>query len=72
MTKAEFLSLASNLWEDLESKKSGSASFHEYEKALDELLVNFGRSTLEGTLGKASKDRRKKSPFESLRANRDK
>lgn len=72
MTKEEYLELASQKWEEIEKKKSSSDSFYDYEKSFDELWVEFGRRTLEGSLGKLSPDRRKKNKFESLRKDKDK
>lgn len=60
MTKKEFLVLASQQWEEIEKKKASSASFYDYEKGFDELWVEFGRRTLEASLGTLSSDRRKK------------
>ena len=72
MTKEEFLALAAQKWEALEKKKDTSDSFYEYEKDFDEVWVDFGRSTLEGTLGKPSLNRRKKNEFKSLRRDTNK
>ena len=71
LTKEEFLVLASEKWEEIEKKKSSSATFYDYEKGFDELWVEFGRRSLEGSLGKKNSDRRKKKKPESLRGNRD-
>ena len=60
MTKEEFLELAGQKWEKIQSEKGETASFYDYEQAFDELWTEFGRQTLEGSLGKLSKDRRKK------------
>ena len=60
MTKAEFLKLASDQWDKIESQKKTSNNLHDYEKGFDKLWVSFGRETLEGSIGKVSKDRRKK------------
>jgi len=68
MTKAEFLSEASAAWDKLEERKKNSKDFFSYEKAFDELWVEYGRRTLEGSLGsKATNDRRKKKSIKSLR-----
>jgi len=61
MTKEEFLSLASKQWEEIKSHKDSSDNLYDYEKGFDELWVEFGRSTLEGSIGRVPKDRRKKS-----------
>jgi hypothetical protein len=60
MTKEEFLALASKKWEELENKREESGSFFDYEQGFDDLWVEFGRLTLEGSLGEIPKDRRKK------------
>ena len=60
MTKEEFLALASEKWEEIEQTKKKSGNFYDYEKGFDEIWVEFGRKSLEGSLGKVVKDRRKK------------
>lgn len=60
MTKEEFLELAADKWDEIEKQKASSDSFYDYEKGFDELWVEFGRRSLEGSLGELSKDRRKK------------
>jgi len=60
MTKEEYLSIASQNWDNLHSLKSSSENLYEYEKTFDELWVEFGRISLEGSLGEISEDRRKK------------
>ena len=72
MTKEEFLALAAEKWEEIEKKKESSDSFYDYEKGFDELWVEFGRRSLEDSLGKLSLDRRKKKKPESFRGNTDK
>ena len=72
MTKSEFLALAAEKWEEIEEKKASSDSFYDYEKGFDELWVEFGRRSLEGSLGKLNLDRRKKKKPESFRGNTDK
>ena len=72
MTESEFLVLAAEKWEEIEKKKASSDSFYDYEKGFDELWVEFGRRSLEGSLGKVSLDRRKKKNSESFRKNTDK
>lgn len=72
MTKEEFIALASEKWEEIEKHKGISQDFHTYEKGFDEIWVEFGRKSLEGSLGKEVTDRRKKKCSESLRKNKDK
>lgn len=69
MTKEEFLALAGQKWEKIQAKKEGETSFYDYEKAFDELWTEFGRQTLEGSLGKRGKDRRKKKASKSFWEN---
>lgn len=71
LDKSKFLELASDFWDDLAAKKSDSENMYDYEKGLDKLLVEFGRKTLEGTLGSIPGDRRKKKSPKSLRSNTD-
>ena len=61
MTKEEFLKLASDNWDKLQEHKSQSKNLYDYEKGFDELWVEFGRASLEGSIGKVKKDRRKKN-----------
>lgn len=61
MTKEEFLKLASEKWDKLQEHKSQSENLYDYEKGFDELWVEFGRASLEGSIGKVEKDRRKKN-----------
>ena len=60
MTKEEFIALAKEKWEELEKKQAASENFFDYEQSFDEMWVEFGRQTLEGSLGEVAKDRRKK------------
>lgn len=64
MSEKEFIRLARQKYEKLEALKS-EESFYEYEKSFDEMWVEFGRETLEKSIGEVGKDRRKKK---SLRA----
>lgn len=61
MTKEEFLELASKKWDEIKSHKSQSENLYDYEKGFDELWVEFGRNTLEGSIGEVSPNRRKKN-----------
>lgn len=71
MTKEEFLVLAAAKWEAIEKHKALSDNFYDYEKGFDELWVDFGRRSLEGSLGELSADRRKKNSTKSVRWHRD-
>ncbi|MFT5914635.1 MAG: hypothetical protein ACJAWV_000755 [Flammeovirgaceae bacterium] len=44
----------------INAHKDGSGNLYDYEKGFDELWVEFGRGTLEGSIGEVSTDRRKK------------
>lgn len=61
MTEEEFLELASKSWKKIKSHKSQSDNLYDYEKGFDELWVEFGRRTLEGSIGEVSSNRRKKN-----------
>lgn len=61
MTREEFLKLASEKWDELQEHKSSSQNLYDYEKGFDELWVEFGRASLEGSIGELGKDRRKKN-----------
>lgn len=63
MTKEEFLKLASEKWDKLQDHKSTSEDLYDYEKGFDELWVEFGKESLEGSIGELSQDRRKKKPI---------
>lgn len=60
MTKEEFLKLATEKWDKLKEHKSSSENLYDYEKGFDKLWVEFGRESLEGSIGELSEDRRKK------------
>lgn len=61
MSKEEFLKLASEKWDELQEHKSSSENLYDYEKGFDELWVEFGRTSLEGSIGELGNDRRKKN-----------
>ena len=71
MTKAEFLELAGQKWEEIQKEKAGSASFYDYGKGFTELWTEFGREAIEGSIGEKSKDRRKKKVLKSLWKDRN-
>lgn len=61
MSKEEFMAKASSTWDKLQENRKTSPDFYTYEKDFDELWVEYGRATLEGSLGsKETSDRRKK------------
>ena len=59
MTESEFIKIAKQKYQELRELKD-EKSFYEYEKKFDELWVEFGRQTLEKSISKTTKDRRKK------------
>jgi hypothetical protein len=61
MTKEEFIDLAVTKWEAPSEHKTKSNNLYDYEKEFDELWVEFGRETLEGSIGEISLNRRKKN-----------
>lgn len=61
MTKEEFLKLASEKWDTLQDHKLASDDLYDYEKGFDKLWVEFGKVSLEGSIGELSQDRRKKN-----------
>ena len=54
MTKSEYLKLAEQKWEALESLKT-KENLYDYEKAFDKIWVDLGKSVLESSLGKKPK-----------------
>jgi len=67
MTKAEFLSIASNYYEELEALKE-LPNFYDYEKNLVDIWQKFGNEFIENHLndGSFTEDRRKKKLLRSL------
>lgn len=63
MTKEEYLSLAASRWPELEAL-DGEKDFYEYEKRFEQIMIDLGRSVLEGKISDRGKDRRKKTKFE--------
>ena len=63
MSEKEFLEIARQNYQKLQALKK-EQSFYEYEKNFDEMWVEFGRETLEKSIGEIGEDRRKKK-FES-------
>lgn len=71
MTKEDFLKKAAEKWEELKELKDTSANFHSYEKDFDELWINLGRETLEGSIGVPGSDRRKKKDIDKIWKDRN-
>lgn len=68
MTKEEYLALAAEHYEELESLKK-EENFYDYQKAFDEIWTHLGRLYMEAQMNENSKteDRRKKKTSNSLR-----
>jgi hypothetical protein len=60
IAKSEFLKLAEAKYEEIK-KLEGMPSFYDYEKAFDEIWIEFGRNALEKSISEVPKDRRKKN-----------
>ena len=69
MTKEAYLKLCEAQWEKVAGLAS-SENLQEHEKALDGILVNFGRALLEQSLGELPKDHRQKKSAEPIWADR--
>ena len=63
MTKEEYLSLASEKYEALQTLNT-NLNFYDYEKTFDELWTELGRAVLERNIGKIPNDYRKLPFFE--------
>ena len=61
MEKSDFMALAAKKWEEIKAQKGDSATFYDYEKAVDELWAEVGRQAFEGSLGKVPSDRPQKN-----------
>lgn len=70
MTKAEYLALAEQKYQELQSLKS-KPTFYDYEKSFDEIWQDLGRQVLEKNLSEVPHDRRKKKDDDSLRPDRN-
>ena len=64
MTKEEYLSLASEKYEALQTLNT-NLNFYDYEKTFDELWTELGRAVLERNIGKIPNDHRKKTISEA-------
>lgn len=59
MSKAEYLALAEQKYNDLQDLKN-KATFYDYEKSFEEIWMDLGRQVLEKNLSQVPTDRRKK------------
>ncbi|MGB4961054.1 MAG: hypothetical protein WBO36_16340 [Saprospiraceae bacterium] len=59
MTKAEYLAVCSQRWEDIENL-SKVENFYDLEKNLDEIWTDLGSKILEATIGIVPSNHRKK------------
>jgi hypothetical protein len=64
MTKEEFLQLAGNRYDELQSLNKID-NFYDYEKGFVGIWQSLGRSVLEKNLGALPNDKRKKKPYDS-------
>jgi len=62
MTKAEYLEVCSQRWEDIENL-SNLKSFYDIEKNLDIIWMDLGSKILESTLGDIPTNHRKKKSY---------
>jgi hypothetical protein len=60
ITKDNFLMLAEKKYEEIK-KLEGTPNFYDYEKAFDEIWIEFGRTAFEKSISEVPKDRRKKN-----------
>ena len=58
-TEEEFLTLARQKYYDIQALKS-TPTFYDYEKAFEQIIIDFGRQVLEKSLSEVPDDRRKK------------
>ena len=68
MTKEEFLQLAGNRYDELQSLNKID-NFYDYEKGFVGIWQSLGRSVLEKNLGDIPRDKRKKKPHDSGHGN---
>ena len=69
MTEEQFVELARKQFQKIKALKSVT-SFYEYEKQFDKVWTDYGKETLEQTINKPPKDRRKKNTH-PIRPNRN-
>lgn len=60
MTKAEYLAIALQQWEELNALEEESDNFYDFEKGFEAIILKNSQALLEGCLDKGSIDRRKK------------
>ena len=61
MTKAEYLEICSQHWEDLQNLHQHD-NLYDFEKDFEQLARELARKSFEGVLGDVPKDYRKKKP----------
>lgn len=59
MSKEEYLALAEQKYNDLQSLKK-EPTFYDYEKSFEQIWLDLGRQVLEKNLSEVPEDRRKK------------
>jgi hypothetical protein len=60
MTKEEFLSAASEKYDQWKKSQTDQTSGYEYEKSFDQMMVELGQLLLQGSVGDLPKDKKKK------------
>ena len=70
MSKAEYLALAEQKYNDLQALAT-QPTFYDYEKSFEAIWMELGRQVLERNVGSVPADRRKKKDNDALRPNPD-
>jgi hypothetical protein len=66
MTKEQFLSLASEDYDQWASSQKGQQDPHEYERSFDDLMAKFSQRLFQVSVGEVPSDRRKKNDTKSV------
>ena len=69
MTKAQFLTLCSQDYDEWNDSQEGQTDPYEYERSLDELMTRLGRRMLQMSVGEVPFDHRKKNDTHALRGD---
>ena len=67
MTKAEFLHLASQDFDQWTESQKDQSDAYEYERSLDELMAKLGQRILQMSVGPVPADHRKKNDSHPIR-----
>ncbi len=68
MSKAEYLALAEQKYNDLQSLNT-KLTFYDYEQSFEAIWMDLGRQVLERNVGPLPANRRKKKDDDSIRPN---